>query len=134
METISSKKFRERNAKKHTKSGSANELTKAILRYLNLNSFFCWRNNTVGIWDEKKGIFRKNAGLNGIADIIGIEKKTGRFLAIEVKFGKDEMSYEQLAFMSEIERAGGIAIVARSIDDVIDGINKKQCETTDTSI
>lgn len=124
METISSKEFRERNAKRTTKAGSANELTRAILRYLNLHGYFVWRNNTIGIWDKAKGVYRKNAGLNGISDILGIEKKTGRFIAIEVKFGKDEMSYEQLAFMSEIERAGGIAIVAHKIDDVINKLNE----------
>lgn len=124
METVSAKDFREKMAKKHTKTGSANELTKAILRYLNLNGFFCWRNNTTGIYDPTKQSFRKNAGLNGVSDILGIEKKTGRFLAIEVKHGKDELRYEQVAFLSEIERAGGIAIVACSIDDVIDKINE----------
>lgn len=119
MEIITAKAFREKMAKKHTKSGNANELTKAIIKYLNLNGFFVWRNNTTGVWDEKKSVFRKNAGINGVSDILGIQNKTGRFIAIEVKHGNDNLSTEQEQFLSDIRRKGGIAIVARKIDDVI---------------
>lgn len=124
MEIITAKAFREKMAKKHTKAGSANELTKAIIKYLNLHGFFVWRNNTIGIWDEKKQVHRKNAGLNGVSDILGIQNKTGRFIAIEVKHGSDTLKAEQEQFLNDIRRKGGIAIVARKIDDVIDGINE----------
>jgi len=56
----------------------------------------------------------------GIADIIGIYKK--RFLAIEVKSPNGKLSKYQEIFLSQVRNNGGIAIVAYSIDDVIDGL------------
>lgn len=59
-------------------------------------------------------------GHPGIADIIGIYK--GRFLAIEAKVGKNDQSPAQREFERSVKAAGGIYILAYSLDDVMKGM------------
>jgi hypothetical protein len=44
--------------------------------------------------------------------------KTGRFLAIEVKRPGNKASPEQQQFIDTINEAGGLAFVARSVEEV----------------
>ncbi len=46
----------------------------------------------------------------------------GRFVAIEVKAPRGRLSKVQEVQLAKIERAGGITIVARSVDAVIAGL------------
>ena len=98
---------------------ATNSLTTAIINYLNASHHFAWRNNTTGVYDPTKKIFRKHHGLKGIADILGIHRDTGKIICIEVKTGKDKMSEWQKSFQSEINNRGGIYIIAKKLDDVI---------------
>lgn len=59
---------------------------------------------------------RANTG-KGMSDIIGVFR--GRFLAIEVKTERGILAPHQREFLNDIERHGGVAFVARSLDDVI---------------
>ena len=93
-------------------------VVKACLEYLQIRGVIAWRNNTTGTWDANKETFRKNAGRNGIADIIGI-LPSGRFLAVECKAGRGRLSPAQVEFQRDIIQAGGLHIIARSADDVI---------------
>jgi hypothetical protein len=56
----------------------------------------------------------------GVSDILGVWK--GRLLAIEVKRPGGKVSDEQQAFIDRVNKLGGIAFVARSVDDVIRGL------------
>jgi len=56
----------------------------------------------------------------GVPDIIGCFK--GRFIGIEVKAPKGVVSSYQQNFIDRINEAGGIGIIARSLDDVIVGL------------
>ena len=96
---------------------NTNNLTNAILRLLNLSGWKAWRNNTVGIWDANKGIYRRNKNtLKGVSDIIGFNRKTGQFIGIEIKTGKDSISPEQILFLKEVNESGGIGMIARTFD------------------
>lgn len=53
----------------------------------------------------------------GSSDLIGFTD-TGRFVAVEVKTAKGITTKEQQAFLQTVIRAGGIGIVARSVDDL----------------
>jgi penicillin-binding protein-related factor A (putative recombinase) len=80
---------------------------------------FCTKIDNVGIYDAKKGIYRSrqnNFKLKGVSDIIGIFN--GKFLAIEVKSAKGKLSEHQIEFLLNVESHGGIAIIARSVEDV----------------
>lgn len=72
------------------------------------------------------GIFhyKNHGGLGsapGLPDITGV-LKDGRGFWIEVKTAKGRLSDHQERFIKNIHDAGGIAFVARSVDDVIDNL------------
>ncbi len=55
-------------------------------------------------------------GKKGVLDIIATIK--GRFVAIDAKIGRDRLKPDQVNFSQAVERAGGIAFAAWSVDDV----------------
>lgn len=54
----------------------------------------------------------------GSSDLIGFYR--GRFLAIECKSARGRPTEEQQNFLDEVTRNGGIGIVARSVEDVLE--------------
>lgn len=56
----------------------------------------------------------------GVPDLIGCYK--GRMIGIEIKSQRGVVSDKQQDFLDKINRAGGVAFVARTIDDVIEGL------------
>ena len=97
---------------------TANNLTKQALRVFDLCGFECWRQNNNAVWDAKKKVFRANSVRVGQSDIIGYHRKTGVFLAAEIKVGNDKLSAAQVMFLTGVERAGGVGITVRSIEDL----------------
>lgn len=89
-----------------------------------------WRNETATAWVGKvvaqrdghvvlDAARRMQAGLcKGSADLVGFAPD-GRFLAVEVKTATGRLSTEQRAYIDAVARGGGIAYVARSVDDAI---------------
>ena len=57
------------------------------------------------------------ANKRGVPDILAVI--SGRFVAIEVKRPGNKPSKLQLAQLRRIQAAGGVAMVAESVDDVI---------------
>jgi len=104
-------------------------LVKQILDYLAyLPDTVAYRQNAGGFvrpQDGARQAFYRFVGIDGISDIIGClgGKYGGRYLAIEVKVGKNKLSEKQQEFLNKIKRCGGIAIVAYSLDDVIAGLS-----------
>lgn len=95
------------------------QIENAILDYLTLLPGTYWKNNSTGVFDPTKKVFRKSPKYhrNGVSDILGIDAD-GRFVAIEVKTPKGRLSENQKLFLDDINHFGGIAFVARSVDDV----------------
>lgn len=58
-------------------------------------------------------------GLVGSADIIGLTAD-GRFIGIEVKAGTDRPSKEQRAWVEAVQKHGGLAGFAKSVQDALD--------------
>lgn len=56
----------------------------------------------------------------GVPDLICCFK--GRLVGIEIKSEKGIVSEYQKEFIDNINRAGGLAFVARSLEDVIEGL------------
>ena len=83
------------------------ETTKAIRNLLRL----------LGVW-HYKNFSGPMQYPKGISDILGIWE--GKFLAIEVKTKIGRVSTHQVKFIDSVNNAGGLAFVARSVDDVID--------------
>lgn len=74
--------------------------------------------NNVGLFMAEKGNMVRTGLCVGSCDLIGLTN-TGRFLAIEVKTKSGKLSEPQRLFIDGVNRMGGIAIVAHSVDDVI---------------
>jgi Holliday junction resolvase len=61
-------------------------------------------------------VYRSSSSEKGLPDIAGSYK--GTFIAIEVKSKRGKPTVEQVQFLEQIKLTGGIAGVARSIEDV----------------
>lgn len=73
-----------------------------------------WLNNTGVLRDRNDRPVRY--GLPGSSDILACIG--GRFVGIEGKVGKDRQRQNQSDFATAVRAAGGIYILARSVDDV----------------
>jgi hypothetical protein len=95
---------------------TANQLTKAVVKYINYQkNCLAFRVNSTGIYDAKLGIWRKSNTIKGIADISVIAH--GHSLWIEIKVGKDRQSDAQKAFQSKVEKADGNYWLVREFKD-----------------
>ena len=72
----------------------------------------------VGIWHWKN--FAGPLGVKGVPDILGCYH--GKMLGIEVKTKTGIVSEAQQGFIDRINAEGGIAFVARDVDDVIENL------------
>jgi hypothetical protein len=94
------------------------DIQKVILDYLACIGVFAWRANTGAVAATYKGKSRfMRFGPKGQADILGIMSPSGRLLAIEVKRKGQGPTEEQSRFLNRIDLAGGIAIVAHSLEE-----------------
>lgn len=101
------------------------DIQSAILRYLAVERRVAWarRFNTgahrITGTDARGRPTRRfiRYAFPGCSDVLG-QLVTGQFLAIEVKRPGEHPTAEQAAFLAEVAAAGGLAILARSIDDV----------------
>lgn len=91
------------------KPPSETEITKSIRALLKSVRVFHWKNWSGPLTPNK-----------GIPDILGVYH--GRFLAIEVKRPGCNPTADQQKFLDRINAEGGLAFVARSVDDVIVGL------------
>lgn len=106
------------------------KIQNAILLALSESGCKVWRVETAGGWVGKTihkagdQITLTNARMfttglcKGGSDIIGITPD-GRFLAIEVKTPTGRATSEQLAFIETVKAQGGVAGIARSVEDAL---------------
>lgn len=91
----------------------------SILSWLAINRIFAFKVESIGVYDQRLGIYRLKHSIHrklGISDILGIYK--GKPLAIEVKSAQGRLSPHQKDFLEDWKKEGGIAIVAKCIEDV----------------
>ncbi len=95
------------------------DLQRLIMISLSENGCMVFRNNT-GSYKSDSGVFIRYGLAVGSADIIGIHKATGRFLAFEVKTSTGRPTKEQLNFIEQVRAANGVAGIVRSTQDALD--------------
>jgi hypothetical protein len=100
---------------------NANQLAAYAVKVFTRAGYVCWRQNNVAVCD--KGQFRRFVGLRGVSDVIGFHATKGRFLAVEIKVGRDRLSPEQEQFLNAVNRAGGVGIIVRHADDLKEYLN-----------
>jgi hypothetical protein len=98
-----------------TESLSEKQIETEILFRLNqIKDCYAWKNHTTGIFDPRRGVFRKLGGyaIKGVSDIIGIYK--GKMLCLEVKSATGKLRPEQQKFLERMKDLGAITGVVRS--------------------
>ncbi len=95
-----------------------------ILMYLaGRKDIASWRSNTgAAIWHGAKASGMVRFGIKGQADITGLIRPTGRFLAIEVKTKTGRQTKDQKRYQAMVTKYGGVYILARSVADVEAGL------------
>lgn len=108
----------------HDHNAAHTHLRNAILVAIgNLPDVQVWAMNPQSPPDAITGrVFR--CGPVGMADIVGIVGPRGRFVAIELKTGRGMLSDDQKRWHALVLAQGGIAIVARSVDDAMRAIEE----------
>lgn len=104
-----------------------NGVVKGCLALLQLRGAFVWRNQSrtimvPGVGGKPRPMY---FGLVGSADIIGV-LPSGRFVAVECKkplgprggMGGSAQTPEQRTFQQDVERRGGLYVLARSVDEL----------------
>ena len=105
------------------------QITHSIIEYLNYQGFYVWKSNTGAMeLPNKNGTSRLvRFGKAGMSDIIGLQRGTGRFVALEVKrpSTRNRTTTAQDSFLALVKEYGGIAGVVTSIDDVKEKLKEK---------
>jgi len=98
-----------------------NLIQNACLELLHFKGVMAWRNNTGAVKAEKR-FYR--FGQKGSGDIFAIVPPEGKFLSVECKTWIGTVTATQKAWAEMVEEMGGVAIVARSVDDVCDALDE----------
>lgn len=99
------------------------DLTAAIMQAASENGARLFRNNSGVATYKRKGkpyVVRYGVGPagGGGGDLIGWTAD-GRFASIEIKVGRDKQSADQKKWESWVIAGGGVAGVARSVEDAL---------------
>lgn len=71
--------------------------------------------------------WRKEVGaLKGVADIIGWDNQTGRWIAVEIKVIGDTIRPEQAAWLDNLKKSGGEVWVVSNYDSFVTGFNRQK--------
>lgn len=103
------------------------QIQSAILEYLPYLGVFAWRNNSGMLaLNDKYGKKRMvKMGMAGLPDILGVQRGTGRLIAIEVKRPGRKPTDIQQRMLQELTDHGALAFVATSIEDVQQHLSQK---------
>ena len=94
------------------------ELSRGPTRLLRINAGVAWQGTVIERTQHRLVLARPYAiklAAPGVSDLIGWTH--GRFVAVEVKGPRGRITDEQAAFLELVRRSGGLAGVARSVDD-----------------
>jgi len=107
--------------KEKFRDDTANGLTKCIIKYLTMQGAFVTRLNSTGIYRNNIQKFVPNTQRKGMPDVYALID--GKTLFIEVKIGKDRLSYHQIKVQNESEANGASYIIARNFTDFLNEYN-----------
>ena len=94
------------------------DIQRQILEFLNYHGIFAFKVHNTGIPDTNSSTGYRRVQLPGISDIIGLSKKNGKFIAIEVKVSGNKPTFEQLNFIKMVTEHNGIAFVCHNLEEL----------------
>lgn len=97
------------------------EIQRDVLQFVSLHPAVAWAkrfNSGAGqlAYPDGKSSRFMRFGFPGMSDVMGQLRRSGRFLAIEVKRPGEKPTPEQIAFLDTVNAAGGLGFVAYRID------------------
>jgi Holliday junction resolvase len=96
------------------------EIQKEILDWLRRSGWKAWKNHVGPVRVKGARTFNQKKGSPDIEAI-----KNGIFLALEVKTGKGKLDPDQIIWLEDIARHGGVSVVAHSLETAMLGVTKK---------
>jgi hypothetical protein len=105
------------NFKLKTVPKTTNNITKAIVNFLDREGHCAVRIERTGIWDRKRGFFRKSGTLKAVLDIHCTLKPRGATLWVDTKNEGDKASDQQIDFANDTIAAGGFVFFAKDAED-----------------
>jgi len=91
-----------------------------------------WRNQTGALPAVGRGgrtyPVRFGLGVGG-ADLVGLMRPSGRFLALEVKSARGQQTPEQRAWARAVQEAGGFYAVVRSAEEALEALEAAGAST-----
>jgi hypothetical protein len=102
---------------------SEGNLIRAIMVAASRQGARLFRNNVGQLQDIEGRWVRYGVCNPGGADLIGW-CSDGRFLAVEVKFGRTVTTTDQDRFIAAVQKSGGVGVIARSVEDVLAALQK----------
>lgn len=90
--------------------------------------------NNVGKLKDARGVWVTYGLGVGSCDLVGIVAPSGRLFAVEVKTEDGKTTPEQEAWIAMINRFGGVAGVARSVDEALAIVDKATAEDVSRAI
>ena len=101
---------------------SANELTTAIVDYLNFSGHFATRLASTGTFRADLQKFVPSKQRPGLPDVMGVVD--GRSVFVEVKYGRDTLSNYQQQAIIDLEHAGACVYIAHDFQGFYDWFTK----------
>lgn len=89
------------------------ELSKGAIRASAITEME-WKGHSIWIQNNLAVKGRKFIGRRGQSDCVGFTKD-GRFLAVEIKTLNDRLSPDQIKFLNDVKKAGGLAYIALQV-------------------
>lgn len=97
------------------------DIQRQCIDWLRVNGFMAWRNQSAGVFDATKRVYRAPSKyqMSGASDCIAV--KDGKVFFIEFKRPKSgKLSDSQIKFRDELISHGGIYVVIRSVDELME--------------
>lgn len=97
-----------------------NDIENLVIDFLKEIGIYCWKNKHKGTYDPIRKCFRSLSKhqINGLGDIEG-SMHDGKFLSIEVKSKKGQVSPDQRLHIKNILASNGVSFVTRSVHQTV---------------
>ena len=104
----------------------ADEITAHILGYLRARGYVVWAQDNRGRYNPKTGRWYPHPNNRvGVSDIIGYRRSDAKFIVVEVKAGKDQLSNYQVDFLNELKVCTGLPFVAYSFAQFVQSFERR---------